>query len=137
MAGDGLAQSLIQAAAQDVSLAVEFMKVMSGQWMPNRLRFVRRRQVLFGHVSRVNGLIDQNMVPRLVFRGPGAGDLFIPFVRPAEDRIHVEHNAQIIEQPMTNDFADLKFGFLSTHGSFRGYGTGFDDSIICAKTQKL
>lgn len=39
--------------------------------MPNRLRFVRRRQVLFGHVSRVNGLIDQNMVPRLVFRGPG------------------------------------------------------------------
>ena len=51
------------------------MEVMIGQCMPNRLRFVRLRQVLFGYVGGVNSLIDQNMVPRLVFRGAGSGRL--------------------------------------------------------------
>ncbi len=65
-------------------------------------------QISFGYVRRVHRLMNQHMVPGLIFWGARFRDRLVPLLRGLKIRIDVYDYAAIVEQPMINQLTDSK-----------------------------
>lgn len=73
--------------------------------MTDRLGGAARLEIALGDVSFMIGIVNQYMVPGLLFRGTTQRDLVIPCVAALKLEIDVENHAAIIEKTMTYDLA--------------------------------
>ena len=75
-----------------------------------------RLQVSFRNVSRMLRLINQDMVPGLVFGGTAFGHLLIPFLRTQKGCVDIDNDPAIIEERVMDELTNRKLtGALSHH----------------------
>jgi len=74
-----------------------------------------RLQVFFRNVSRMFCLVDQDMVPGLVFGGTALGHLSIPFLRALKSCIDIDDDPAIIEELVMDELTNGKFTGTLSH----------------------
>ena len=112
----GFSSVLIGPLTYFVALSVELAEQAIDERVRDFAGFFLGLQVLLSDIGGVIRFIHQHVIPRFIFRGARAGDLFVPFIRPLKGRIDIENHADVIEQPVVNDLSYLEFCFVPRHG---------------------
>ena len=70
--------------------------------MRNRFPGVIGFKMAFGDVCRLVTIVDQDVVPRLIFRRSTRRNLVVPFIRELEVLVDVDDHAAILKPSMVN-----------------------------------
>ena len=68
-------------------------------------------EMSLGDVGHVLRAVDEDVIPGGVLWRARSGDLLIPGIRPAEDRIHIHDYPAVFETGVPNDLARTEVGF--------------------------
>ena len=94
--------SLISLIIADITTILETIENLFNQWMVYRHSMFVRLQIPFGYISRVKGVVNKHMIPRLVFGRTRFRDFSVPLFGPLENGVDVEDYAPIIKKPVMN-----------------------------------
>ena len=93
----------------DIAALLETRKMGCHVGMTDRVVGRVGLQVAFGYVCSVSSLVHQKVIPGPVFGRARAGHGVVPFFATLKDRVHVEDNAAVGEQPVMYQLADPEF----------------------------
>jgi len=65
----------------------------------------------FGHIGRVQPLVDKHVVPGCVFRGAAASDLFVPLFAQGKGLVRLEYDAAVSKPQVFDDLTGLELHF--------------------------
>ncbi len=93
----------------------KLVEIVSQQWMFHGLPLSTGLQVALSNIGGMGSFVDQDVIPRLIFRRPASCDFVVPFIRKLEGVIHPDHDTPVSEQLMMNNLPRMIFVAKARH----------------------
>ena len=77
----------------------------------DRFSTVIRFEMAFSNICQLVTIVDQDVVPRLVFGRSTQRDIIVPFIRELKVWINVDDHTAILRTPVVDHLADGKLSF--------------------------